>query len=255
MILVDYREDRDSRSSGAKKGNKDLLVHVRRIIGPVIGAQEADLEYGDFAFDGNGPGGAICIGIERKSLHDMLHCIEDSRYSAHQKVGMAQMYQKQYLIVEGYWKANHEGFLLESRDDGNGWFFCKVRSSRILYSKLYRYLLSVSGSGVEVLHSRDLFQTAYNVCETYHYWQKPWASHTSQLQSQVLNIPSLSGKVGLVGMWAADIDGVGVKHRMAAERYFKTPVELAIAEPEDWRNVGLGAKMAAKVVKQIRGLK
>jgi ERCC4-type nuclease len=233
-------------------GSKELYPLIRRIGVP---AEIVGLPFGDFAFEGNGPQGRINIGVERKALHDMLNCIDDARYSAHQKVGMAEMYDKSFLIVEGNWKPHDpEGFLMEGFSAGTSWGFCRYRSQRTMYSKLRRYLFSVSLSNVIVLYSRDQFQTAYDVCELFHYFQKSWANHTSLLEVQKLHIADLNAKPSLVRRWASDLTDIGVKHSIEAARLFKTPLALANSDETGWMRIkGVGIKTAQQIIKEIRG--
>ena len=248
MIIVDPR-------SGAEKGDTtvDRLVSLIRRVGVLC--EKGFLEFGDVAFEGNGPQGRIMIGIERKTLHDMLNCIDDARYSAHQKVGMGQMYQVSILMLEGCWKPHDpNGWLMEGFDGGKSWGICKYRSSHTLYTKLYNYLLSVQLTGTVVSLSRDLWGTAYNIVSIYQYFQKPWESHTSMLETQKLLIPDLRMKPSLVRRWAAEIDDIGVKHSLQAEELFKTPYNLAVSDESDWLKLPrLGVKTAQKIIRDIRG--
>ena len=249
MILVDPR-------SGAEKGvtTVDELCAIINRLG--ICCEKGKLEFADAAFEGNGPHGKILIGIERKTLHDMLNCIDDARYAAHQKVGMRQMYGQSFLLLEGQWKPyDPDGWLMEGFQGGVSWGLCRYRSQRTLYAKLYRYLLSVSLSGVTVLYSRDLVHTAWNICETYQYFQKKWDDHTALLQTQRLHIPDMNVRPSLVRRWAAELDGIGVKHSIDAARLFKTPLALANSDEIGWlRLKGIGVATAQKLYRQIRGL-
>jgi ERCC4-type nuclease len=218
--------------------------------------ESATLEYGDFALEGNGPNGRIAIGIERKTLHDLLSCIDDSRYAAHQRPGMMRMYDKSFLILEGCWKPHEEGFLMEGFRAGQSWGFCKYRTQRVMYAKLRRYLFSISLSGVVVIYSRDPFQTAYDIGELYHYFSKKWENHTSLLSVQQLAIPDVRGTIPLVRKWAAQVTDVGVKLSLEAEKLFKTPFKLANAAEEEWLQLPrVGVKTARQIVKEIRNWK
>lgn len=239
-----------------ERGSIELLPIIRGI---GVQAEKADLKFGDFCFEGRGPKGDILIGIERKTLSDIMHCIDDARYSAHQKVGMEQMYGKSFLLVEGVWAMGsppfYQGVLITSRD-GSSWGPFRYRSKKVMYSKLYRYLISVSLSGVATTYSRNMHHTACNVVEMYHYFQKRWQDHTSLLETQKLAIPQLSGHPSLCRMWAADIKDIGVKFSMDAERMFKTPVRLANSEERDWLQIqGVGPKTARQVIREIQGWK
>lgn len=226
-----------------------------------IAVQREPLAFGDACFDGNGPHGPIMIGIELKKLHDMLTCIDDARYSAHQRTGMAQMYKVSILNLQGYWRP-HDGsdLLMEGRIDRDGklvWMYCRPAGKTVMYSKLRRYLFSVSLSGVHVTYTRDLTHTAQDIIEWYWYFQKQWKDHTALLEMQKLNIPSLSGKPSLVRRWAADLEGIGVMKSADAERAFKKPITLATADEVDWitRVPGIGVKTAQSIWREIHGVR
>jgi ERCC4-type nuclease len=240
MILVDNRV-----------GSKELLLYFQKIGTKV---ELTSLEYGDFCFEGNGPNGKVCIGVERKTVGDLLNCVDDARYSAHQLPGMNSMYNKSILIVEGVWKPDTvTGYLMECVATLT-WRPFRQRSQMIRYSKLFRYMLSVQLAGVAVLTSRDQEQTAYNVFEVFSYFQKKWEDHTSLLEMQKLNLPSLNGKPSLVQRWAGEIQGIGVKHSQDATKMFKTAYDLAKSEEADWMGLpGVGAKTARSIIRQIHG--
>lgn len=242
MILIDTKG----------KETQELLPHIQAQRVPV---EATDLPYGDAAFEGSGPDGIMAVGIERKKLHDMLACIDDSRYSAHQRLGMSQLYRVSFLVIEGYWRPHDPGgMLMEGYSGGMSWGYAKHRSAKILYSKLRRYLFSVTLSGVHVIYTRDPFHTAFDICELYHYFQKPWRNHTSMLEMQKLSLPAINLKPPLVRKWAADIDGVGVKLSEDAERLFKTPIRLASSDEMDWLKIrGIGVPTAQDIVRQIGG--
>lgn len=244
MILVDLN-----------KGSIELLPHIQRL---KVQAERSALIFGDFCFEGYGPEGIITIGIERKTLPDMLACIDDSRYGGHQRVGMAQMYQQNYLIIEGVWGVGappyQDGILLEQK--GSAWIPLRYRTQRVAYSKLRRYLFSVGLTGVQVLYTRDPFHTAQDVVNCYHYWQKQWGDHTAMRAVQKLNIATLQRKPSLTRKWADSIEGVGVKFGEDAERLFRTPVRLANSEETDWLKIKrVGVALAQSIVRQIRGVR
>lgn len=245
MIYVDQR-----------KGSIELLPHLQRFA-QSIDVEKSHLEFGDVAFEGKGPDGTLAIGVERKTLHDMLNCIDDARYAGHQRPGMKQLYDLSILMVEGMFKPHDpDGFLMEGFNGGMSWGYCKYRSQRVMYAKLYRYLMSVQLSGVFVTYSRDIIQTAFNVCEWYHYFQKAWDQHISMREMHRIAMPSLIARPPLARRWAKELDGIGVKLAEQASRVFKTGLELAEADEREWLRVpGVGVKTAQQIYREVRGLK
>src|SRR5678815_3604799 len=117
-----------------EKGSVELIPQLQKIAGPAIGVEKEHLPAADFCFEGNGPNGPVTVGIERKTLHDMLNCIEDNRYND-QRIRMKQLYDIQVLMVEGHWRPHKpEGYLMEGFSDGLSWGYAKHRSQRTLYS-------------------------------------------------------------------------------------------------------------------------
>lgn len=248
MILVDRRE-KDTKSKTV--GTYELRNLIRQTGVP---CEEDTLLYGDACFQGNGPTGNIMVGFERKTLHNMLNCIEDSQYSGHQRIGMNHMYARSYLIIEGYWRSDEHGFLMEGFNGGTSWARCRYRSSNVMFSKLYRYLISVSLTGVNITYSQNIRQTAIQIAEHYHYFQKPWHKHTSMLEIQKMSIPSLAGKPSLALRWANALDGLGSKLGDLAARHFKSGRRMANASEEEWMKIpGIGAKRAIDIVREIGG--
>lgn len=243
MILVD-----------ARQGSAELIPNLQRLN---VSVEKTSLEFGDFAFEGNGQHGKVAVGIERKTLHDMLACIEDSRYAGHQRPGMRGLYDVSLLIVEGHWRPHDpDGFLMEGFNNGLSWGFCKFRSQRTMYHKIYRYLISVAMTGVHVIHSRDMFHTAFNIVEWFHWFQKSWQNHASMQEMQKLRIPSISGKPPLVRRWAAELEGVGMKTSDLAARHFKTPIQLATADEMQWLRIpGIGVKTAQAIYREVNGIR
>lgn len=249
MILVDLKGDKKDKHPGL-----DMLNHIRR---SGVSCEPDNLLYADACFEGRGPLGTVCVGIERKALHDMLQCIDDARYTGHQRIGMKQMYAVSVLAIEGHWRPHDgDGHLMEGFNGGVSWGYCKYRSQRTMYAKLYRYLISVALSGVIVTYSRDVQHTAANILEWFHYFQKKWDGHTSLQEMQSLAIPTLNAKPSLVRRWANDLDSIGTKLSEDAEALFKTPIKLATSEETDWLRIrGIGPKTAQEIVRAIWGRK
>lgn len=244
MILVDYREKPGRRE-------KSEIVDLIRRFG--VKAETADLPFGDFAFEGYDSKGSIAVGVERKRLHDMLQCVEDRRYNSHQRIGMLQLYDESWLLLEGVWRPHDpKGLLMEGNDRGQYWE-CRPGGRATLYAKLRRYLFSISRSGVEVMYTRDVIHSAYDVCELYHYYSK--RDHVSLISKQKMNIPSLNGRPSLCRRWAEELDGVGPKKADLAVQLFKNiPARLADSEELEWLGIpGIGPATAMDIVRQITG--
>lgn len=256
MIYVDYR-----RGSGSDGKGKELLQPIIRKLG--IPCESCELPYGDACFEGRGLKGPVSVGIERKTLNDMLNCIDDARYSGHQYIGMGKLYSPghAFMCLEGMWAPGNgngwDGTLMQGYRGGQSWGPLKTSlggTRKTLYSKLYRYMISVARAGVIITQSNDLFHTAYNICELYQYFQKK--NHTSMMEIHKPAIPVMNGKPTLTRKWADAIESIGVVYGTQATQMFKTPHALANSDESDWMRIeGIGPATAKKIVREIRGWK
>lgn len=96
MILVDPRE-----------GSKNLVKPLRDLGLPV---KESHLDYGDLAFMGRGEKGAkLFIGVEHKTISDLVSSMGTGRLQGHQIPGMTSAYDRRWLVVEGDWDKDSSG--------------------------------------------------------------------------------------------------------------------------------------------------
>lgn len=250
MILVDPRD-------GADKDHIASNTLVRYILQRGVEAQKKIIPFGDLCFDGCGPNGQTLIGFERKTLYDMLDCIQTHRLTAKQIPGMKRMYGiHRFIIFEALWRSDENGYLLEGFKSGYSWRWAKTINSRqpVLYSTLYRFLISLQLAGNYVIYTHDLADTARAVCEFYHYFQKPWDQHTAMQEIQAPKIIGIDSHASLTRQWAHCIDGVGQKFSVHADRLFGSGLELAQSIEEDWMQIeGIGVQTAKDIIRQIEG--
>lgn len=247
MILLDYREE-----SPSSRRKRELADIIRRF---GVAVEITDLQFGDAAIQGYGEGrSSITVGIEMKRLHDALSCIDSGRIAGHQRIGMVHsgLYNEAYFLIEGMWRPHDpKGYLMESRD-GKVWYECKPSGRPVMYDKLRRYLFSVGRAGAQVIYTRDIVHTAFDLVQLYHYYQKK--DHTSMLQKQQFSIPVLTKKPPLIRRWAMEIEDVGLQKLDAVQHLFKTPQGLANSGELEWLAIpGVGLKTAQSIVAEIEG--
>lgn len=248
-------------------GSFELQTYIRQ---QGIACDKQHLDAADACFEGNGPAGQVLIGVERKKMREVLDCIDSGRLAGFQLPKMRRMYAFRFVIVEGVWRPSPKGLLLQEhiREDGHVWWSDQVQNGRVMYHKLRRYLFSLTMAGAHVLCTRDIAHTAFDICELYHWFQKRWRDHTSmeglysgyawdtqvKHSEDLVMIPTIDKRPSLTRMWAAGLDGIGVKKSADAERVFRTPIALATADETEWATVpGVSLKMATKIVQQIQG--
>lgn len=98
MIFVDSRA-----------GSHELVEPLQGLGLPV---EETTLEFGDIAFEGRGPNATpLAIGIEVKKLPDLIGSLRTGRLQGHQLVGMTNVYNYSWLLIEGELLVGKDGRL------------------------------------------------------------------------------------------------------------------------------------------------
>ncbi len=252
MVLVDDRE-----------GSRSFLNPIRHLGGS---ASIERLDAADFAFCGNGPDGPVAIGIERKTVPDLIESMRGRRLSGHQVRLLSSCYDLQFLIVEGQFRPNPDSHLLETRNvDWGKWY--NGFGKPIHYGEIASYLIGLDANGIPVMRTGSESETAAWVVWLWKYYQKPWTDHKS-LRSIYAPPPSRpAGKMtweepNLVAKMASQIPGVDQKAWVVGKK-FSSPREMVMATEEDWIIGGepkngrkvtvIGKVLAKKIVEELSG--
>ena len=244
-------------SIDSRVGSKDLypLLSARG-----VPCRLTTLEFGDAAFDWKGPRGRpIPVGIERKTLSDLLTCIKDGRYTGYQLPGMLRTYEFNYLLIEGVYRYSEDG-VVESRR-GKGW-------SPVGYGKptmvadLEHFLTSrETFGGVRILRSTSPRQTALLIHHKYTWGNtKDWVDHRSHLdtdESSETGTRFSALPLAVNFLVASRLEGIGVKKVHAVLRAFPTVEDMIMADEERWAEVvwvdksGKRHKLGSAIAKKI----
>ncbi|RPI88733.1 MAG: hypothetical protein EHM41_00220 [Chloroflexi bacterium] len=239
MILIDDR-----------KGSRELAPLIKSP------TQLTRLEYGDFAFIGNGVSGQVSVGIERKTIPDLVASITSGRLSGHQLLGLTASYEFVYLLVEGMWRQGPDGVLEILQ--GRNWIEFNLGSNRFTAREINNYLNTLRIiCNVAVWQTPNIRQSARWISDSYNWWQKDYDKHRAHLafhetapqnNKVVLIAPNLIHRI------AKELPDVGwEKGKLIAEKY-KTVVELACATEEELMEIpGIGKKIAKHIIQALRG--
>ena len=241
MILID-----------TSVGSRELLQSIR--------SYGADAELlpipTDIQFTGRGPDGDVLIGMEKKTITELLQSMRSKRLAGQQVRPMLLTYDIRYLIIEGYWRRGRETGLVEVR---NG-VWSTARGS-FKYSEISRFLASLRELGdLRIWRTADEGETAAYIAEEWHWWQKDWNEHKT---GQALYIPEIARasrgtrpmafhqKPNLKLKWLASLPGIDAKARDLAQ-YFVSAGDVASATVERLEAVrGIGKKTAREIVDEI----
>lgn len=261
MILIDPRE-----------GSKEILDYINAMPGHPP-CEHQMLEYGDAAFVGDGPNGPMTIGIEVKTLNDVLSCIETQRFTGHQLPGLKQSYDVIYLIMQGEYRANWETGILQFKSNKGAYYFDVHTGSRSwTHYEFAAWVTMVElGWGIRTRNSLDMKDTSRTIIEMYRILQKPWEEHHT-LQPFFLG-PNVGAtpfvKPSLVERVVAQVDGVGPTKAREIGKRFATVSSMVNAgfsisgteaKPkykvsDVWKGIpGVGTDTAMKIISEFRGV-
>lgn len=285
MIVIDSRE---------KPG---IVDELKRYDVPV---QEQMLEFGDCVFEGMGEGEdgkpcSVTVGCERKRLGiekgrtstDLINSMRDRRLSGVQLNGMAKAFDFVYLFIEGMWRASGTGDI-EVSEEGKWWrpLYHQTGSHitgkhPISHRQVMSYVTTLELKGVTTVGNRFVIRRTLNMKETasqyvdlWHWFQKPWAEHTSHQQMYAPG-PEMQqqrgGKVSFIDpvemfrkeygeqavvCWrmAAQLPGVDTVRARSLAIHFRTAERMCSAGPAEWQRIlGIGkvtAEGAARVLRE-----
>lgn len=263
-----------------RAGSKDLYPLLRAKGLPVTLTR---LDYADVSFLGTGPEGEpVSIGVEVKTIRDVINSLATGRFAGHQLPGLIASYDQSWLLIEGLWRSNAKTGLLEYRRARGTWDRVTAGSRQFMYRDLVTWLFTMQiKGGVSVTRCSDWNEATVWLCTLYQWWTQKdgkaegWESHKSHLafhdgtrngtpykrDRATQMVSSLSDKAlltrpTLCRMVAAQLPSIGwEKSRHIAKRY-KTVEELCSATPDELMELeGIGPTLANGIYQSLRSFK
>lgn len=267
-----------------RAGSEQLIPLLERC---GVSVQSGRMTFGDIRFLGAGSQGVpVTVGIEVKSIHDILHCITDGRFAGHQLPGMITTYEQAWLLIAGQWRARRSDGLLQYLSKQYQWRDATVGSRKFMYRDLLAWLLTVRiKTGILVEYVPDWDHAALWVASLYAWWTRVkreggqevtgWESHRShqainqasneQFWARVKQEERDNGANGrglqdhasllrptLCRMVAAQLPGIGYARSENVARAFPTVAKLVAATEKELLQVeGIGKNGARKVWRAI----
>jgi len=245
------------------KGSIELLPILQKLGAP---AEKANLNFADFAFQGEGEGGVpIPIGVERKTLSDFVASILNGRLPGHQLPGMLKCYAEIWIVLEGDWRiSQHTGHVQVVKwvpAKGNGkmirkWVDIETGLAYALgYQELEGMMLTLElKGGVRVRRTRNQEETCRFLKALYHWFtDKAFAQHRSHLKfhSQFAD-QGLLVKPSLCRVVAAQLPGIGYEKSGKVAAHFGSVAAMVEADEKEWEQVdGVGKTLAKRIVEKL----
>lgn len=237
MSLPLYIDDR--------AGSRDLMKHFD----PTI-ADLCRLEFGDAMICGNGANGPLTIGVEVKSISDLLQSANTGRLAGHQLPGLLTLYDVPYLLYFGSYRPGDDGKLEVRR--GAEWRHFRLGLHSVPYIYLESFLMDVSATGVRLQHVYDAREAAIWLMCLHRWWSKQWTEHKGLKQFDGSKdgslLPGLDAATELKARLAMQLPGIGFDRALKVAAHFDTAVSMVNADWQDWEMVPKIGKVIAKSV-------
>jgi ERCC4-type nuclease len=196
------------------------------------------------------------VGVERKTIGDLVASITSGRFSGHQLIGLLNTYNAVYVVVEGLFRPNPNTGVLETFKRGK-WSALLHGRKPFLYSMVANFLATITNlCGITVIRTGSDNETVHAVLALYHWWNdKKWSEHGSHLamytppQKHITRI-----KPPLVAKVAAQLDGIEWTRAHQLAGVFPTVVEFANTNEQELKRIpGIGDKLSASIIRQLQG--
>lgn len=243
MIIVDDRE-----------GSRNLLacpvLQGRGVLGR--------LDFGDVMLTGHGPDAStVTVGVEVKSVSDLLSSIATGRLGGHQIPGMLKSYNHSWLLVHGACRVAADNSL-EVRGKGATWRKFHIGKRPVPWSYLEGFLLTatmLSPLRVKWCHNFDEAATWLTVFD--HWLEKPWDKHRGlsvfDTSGTASPIPESDPVESQIARTAASLPAIGWDRAWKAAKHFESVLAMVNAQESDWKAIkGIGPVIAKSVHTAIK---
>jgi ERCC4-type nuclease len=240
-------------------GSREFLRPLIRLGVP---ARLRALSSGDMAFYGAGPHGLARVGIERKTVAEMVGVESRQRYISRQLPKMLSRYHFVFLVVEGLTKVEkQDGSLLVGKDVKQGkltcWFPAGFGNVASLFTSYQKQELSLRLlTTVHVVRTANMDETAWFLHALYEWFQKPWASHHSVLgietdlaRDGVRNELIVSDRTMRRSTFAG-WPGISWARSKRVSNYFTSVKQAVNASEQEWMQA-LGVKKGTVTARRI----
>lgn len=219
-------------------------------------AELTRLEFGDVAIVGNGAGDEpTLVGVELKSIWDLVSSINTGRLQATQVPGMLALYQIRWLLFFGGYRPGRDGTLELAK--GASWRTMRLGSRIVPYGYVEALLLDLAAVGFNVKHVDTEAAAAQWLLVLNRWWLKPHNKHRGlhkfDESGQPSLLPQMDDITHLMARVAKELPGLGFERALAAARHFGSVEHMINAEVGEWREIpGVGPVIAKAVVDVIR---
>jgi ERCC4-type nuclease len=192
------------------------------------------LRYGDFKIIGQGPNGKCTVGVERKTISEIVSAIGDSRFVGHQLPGLLgnrkdgrRRYDYVFIVVEGDRYIDARSGLL------NPQALRHLPRRGHLYRTVQKFELTLMlKAGIRVIYTKNKSHTTEFLAALHEWFSQSWESHKSAYKVEetapdgaLLDRRTMKRKV------ANQLTGLAWKRTLKADAYFPSIVSMVAGNP------------------------
>jgi ERCC4-type nuclease len=215
------------------------------------------LDSADVMLTGCGPGGsAITVGVELKSLSDLLSSISTGRLAATQIPAMLKSYDYSFLLYYGVHRPGPNNFLQVRR--GKLWTNYRIGRQPVPYSYLEGFLLTAQMlAPLRVKQVYDFGDAAKWLAVLDHWLEKKWDRHRGlavfDRSGETASPPGADPIEEQIARTASSLPGVEWVRGHSAAHHFESVIEMVNADIKEWTKIrGIGPVIARSAVTAIR---
>lgn len=218
----------------------------------IPGSHLVRLPSADVAFPGHGPDGEVLVGVEVKSVQELVSAIQSGRLQGTQVPGMLGDYDVVWVAYYGLYRRGGEGELEMWR--GGEWRAWSIGKRPVPWSYVESFLMTLAASGVRVKHAHSLKELAHWVHLLARWWGKAWGKHRGLCGFDNSRVPTLmpgmDEREHMRAKMAMCLPGVGYERARAVAAHFPSVEEMVGATEGEWEEVVGVGKVVARAVKE-----
>lgn len=238
-----------------RDGSKELMRWE-----PVKSSAElCQMDFGDALICGKGANSTIMVGIEVKSIWDLISSIDTGRLQATQLPGLIRSYDITALLYYGQTRLGRNGELELWRPHGKqrGWNVFKLGTRPVPYGYLEAFLWEVAVLGIHVQHVEDERTAAAWLGVVHRWWSREWSDHkamrTLDRSRDISLMPHMNPATLQRVKVAAQLPAIGFDRATNAAEYFPSVRAMINADADEWVKVkGVGKTIAKAIIDAVR---
>lgn len=236
-----------------RAGSIDLMRHE-----PLLSTAEiCRLDSGDAMILGNGPDGPLLVGVEVKSIYDLISSMRTGRLQATQLPALIATYDVRWLLIYGNYGPGPRG-VLQIYSKGSAPRNYQFGSRPVPYGYVESFLCDVAALGVHVKNVSSPYAAAQWLGVLARWWNKPWSKHKGMRaldNSHAVGLmPGMDSATYFRACVASQLPCIGFERAMLAANHFKSVKEMVGASVQEWSQIpGIGKVIARTILSALNG--